>query len=56
VVNVISDIRSKSPVVNAVFEQIPQRHGSVRETMNENRLKEPFDVMNCVTSCSNAGN
>jgi hypothetical protein len=53
-VHVIGNICSESPVVNAVFEQIPQWHGSVRESMNENRLKETLGVVYCVTGRSNA--
>jgi hypothetical protein len=53
-VDVVGNVCSESPVVNAVFEQIPQRHGSVRESMNENRLKETLGIVNCVTGRSNA--
>lgn len=44
-VNVVSHVGSKEPVVAAVPEQVTQRHGGVREAMDEQRLQDAFGVM-----------
>lgn len=45
VVDVISHPRSKAPVVGAVFEDVSQRHGSVRESVHEESLQQALDVV-----------
>ena len=51
----VSDVGGKSPVVNAIFEQISQGHSCVRKAMDENCFQESLCVVNRVTSGGNAG-
>lgn len=53
-VDVISDVGGEAPVVDAVLEQIHQRHGRVRESVNEDGLEKSLRVVNGPTSRSNA--
>lgn len=49
-VHMIRDISGEAPVVDAVLEQITQRHCSVREAMNEDGLEQSFGVVNAPAS------
>lgn len=54
-VDVIRDVSGKSPVVNAIFEEISQRHSCMRETMDKNCFQKSFSIVNGVTSSCDAG-
>ena len=45
VVHVVRHVRGECPVVRAVFEQIAQRHGCVREPVHEQRLQDTLGVV-----------
>lgn len=45
VVDVRSHPCSKAPIVGAVFEDVLQRRGSVRESVHEESLQQAFDVV-----------
>lgn len=41
----VSHVRGEGPVVRAVFEQVTQRHGGVREPVHEQRLQDTLGVV-----------
>lgn len=55
VVHVIRNVGGEEPVVGTVLEQVPHWHRRVRESVHEDRLQQPFDVVHRVASCSDAG-
>lgn len=54
-VHVVGHICRESPVVCAVLEEIPQRHGGVREAVHENRLQQTLHIVDRIAAGGNAG-
>lgn len=50
----IGDVCSKAPVVNAVLEEVCQRHRCVREAMDEDGFEKSLGVMNGPASSGDA--
>lgn len=44
-VHVVRYVTGKCPVVRAVLEEVPKRHGSMRESMNEQRLQQALRIV-----------
>lgn len=50
----VSDVSSKSPVVNTVLEEVSQWHRCMREAVDEDGLEESLSVMDGPASGGNA--
>lgn len=53
VIDVVSNVGSKEPVIAAIAEQVANGHGSVRETMDEKSFKNTLGVVSHPAKCSN---
>lgn len=49
-IDVISDVHRKQPVVRTIFKQISQGHRGMTEAMNKQSLQETFRVVYCPTN------
>lgn len=55
-VDIVGDIGCKTIVVATIFEYVPDGHRGVRETMDEQRLKQSFNIVEDPTSCRDIHN
>lgn len=53
-VHVVRNVSGERPVVAAVLEEIPQRHGGMGEPMNEQRLQQTLRVVSNPADGGNA--
>jgi len=53
-VHVVGDVGGESPVVGAVLEEVPQRHGGMREAMDEDGLQQTLHIVDRVAAGGNA--
>ena len=53
-IDVISYIGSKDPVVSAIAEKISNWHGGVRKTMHKESFQNAFSIVCYPTNCCNA--
>jgi len=53
VINIISNISCKAPVVSRILEQIQNRHCSIWKSVHKDGFQQSFAVMKRPTRCSN---
>lgn len=52
-IDVVSNVGSKEPIIAAIAEQVANGHGSVRETMDEESFKNTLGIVSHPANCSN---
>ncbi|MPD06919.1 hypothetical protein E2C01_102756 [Portunus trituberculatus] len=54
VIDMVSHIGSKAPIIGAVLEEVEEWHGAVREPMHELSLQQTLGIVEGPTAGSNA--